>query len=81
MRPLPVGPAPTPHAVKAAANSAAVPNRSAGSLCSAIRTASSTASGTVGRCRLGGAGVSVITLATIACAVLPMNGGSPTSIS
>ena len=29
----------------------------------------------------GGAGSSVITLATIACAVGPVNGGSPASIS
>ena len=65
----------------AAANSAALANRSAGSFSSAVRTASSTASGTRSRCRWSGTGFSVITLAMIACAVLPVNGGSPVSIS
>ena len=65
----------------ASANSAALANRSAGSFSSAVRTASSTASGTRSRCRWSDAGFSVITLAMIACAVLPVNGGSPVSIS
>jgi hypothetical protein len=62
-------------------NSAALEKRSAGSFASAVSTASSTFSGTVSRSRDGGTGFSVITLATMACAVLPVKGGSPTSIS
>src|SRR6185437_14473721 len=65
----------------AAANSLALPNRSAGSFSSAVSTARSTAAGTVCRTLRGAAGSAVITLATIACAVGPVNGGSPTSIS
>ena len=65
----------------AAANSAALANRSAGSFSSAVSTASSTASGTRSRRATSPAGFSVITLATIACAVGPVNGGSPISIS
>src|SRR5687767_1814461 len=65
----------------AAANSAAVAKRSAGSLESAVSTASSTASGTLRRWAVRPAGSAVITLATMACAVGPVNGGSPTSIS
>ncbi|MDZ4864560.1 MAG: hypothetical protein SGJ01_14080 [Gemmatimonadota bacterium] len=42
--------------------------------------ASSTAGGIVSRIREGGAGFSVITFATMACAVPPSKGGSPTSI-
>jgi hypothetical protein len=67
--------------VSAAANSAALPNRSAGSLASAVSTAASIAGDTVFRCRVGGGGSSVRTLAMIACAEGPVNGGSPTSIS
>jgi hypothetical protein len=70
-----------PPPASAAANSAAVANRSAGSFSSAVSTASSTAGGIVSRRRVGAAGFSVMTLATIAWAVEPMNGGSPTSIS
>ncbi len=65
----------------AAANSAAVAKRSAGSLASAVSTASSTAGGTLRRWAMRPAGSAVITLATMACAVGPVNGGSPTSIS
>ena len=68
-------------ASRAETNAAAVGQRSAGSLASAVRTASSTDSGTVSRNFDGGAGFSVSTLATIAWAVLPVKGGSPTSIS
>jgi hypothetical protein len=46
-----------------------------------VRTAASTAGGTVGRCSASGRGASVITRATIACTVGPVNGGSPASIS
>ena len=67
--------------VSAAANSAAVANRSAGSFSSAVSTASSTVGRHALRWRRSGRGSSVITLATIACAVGPVNGGSPTSIS
>ncbi len=66
---------------RAAANSAAVANRSAGSFASAVRTASSTSSGTVSRTVESAVARSVITLATMACAVLPVKGGSPASIS
>ena len=65
----------------ASANSFAVAKRSAGSFCSAVSTACSTAGGTVSRMRVGGTGFSVIALATMACTVLPVKGGSPTSIS
>ena len=67
--------------LSAAANSAALPHRSAGSLASAVSTASSTSGGTVSRRLRIGAGLSVITLATMACAVGPVKGGSPSSIS
>jgi hypothetical protein len=66
---------------RAAANSAAVPNRSAGSFCSATITAASIAGGTVFRCRARGLGSSASTRATIAWAVAPVKGGSPVSIS
>ena len=67
--------------VRAAANSAAFAKRSAGSFWSAMATASSTAAGTLFRCDVMLAGSVVITLATIAWAVGPVKGGSPTSIS
>src|ERR1041384_4546198 len=66
-----------PGFTSAAANSAAEPNRSAGSFSSALSTAASTCGGTVCRCGPRGRGVSVITFATIACAVGPAHGGSP----
>ncbi len=65
----------------AAANSAAVAKRSAGSFWSAVSTASSTSAGMLRRWAARPAGSAVITLATIAWAVGPVNGGSPTSIS
>jgi hypothetical protein len=65
----------------ASANSAADSKRSAGSFSSAVSTAASTCGGTVRRCPVMSAGSPVITLATIACAVGPVKGGSPTSIS
>ena len=65
----------------ASANSAAVANRSAGSFSSAVITAASTWRGIVWRCGSIGRGVSVTTRATTAWAVLPVNGGSPVSIS
>ena len=72
---------PAASPLRAAANSAALAKRSAGSLDSAVRTASSTAGGTLRRWADRPAGSALITLATMACAVGPVNGGSPTSIS
>ena len=71
----------TPGRASASANCAAVANRSAGSFESAVRTAASTWGGTVFRCSMSERGSSVITRAMIACAVGPVNGGSPVSIS
>jgi len=65
----------------AAANSAAEANRSAGSFSSAVSTAASTWRGMVWRWGRSGRGLSVTTRATMACAVEPVNGGSPVSIS
>ena len=65
----------------AAASSRAVDGRSAGSFESACAIAASTCGGTESRARESGVGYSVITFATIACAVGPVNGGSPASIS
>ena len=65
----------------AAANSAAVAKRSAGSFSSAVSTAASTCGGMVCRCEVSDRGVSVTTRAMMACAVGPMKGGSPQSIS
>ena len=64
-----------------ATNSAAEAKRSAGSFSSAVNTASSMWGGTRLRRGMMGAGFSVSTLATIACAVEPVNGASPVSIS
>jgi hypothetical protein len=66
---------------RALPNSAAVANRSAGTGASARRTASSTASGTLGRARRTLGGGSVRRRITIACGVGAANGGSPASIS
>ncbi len=69
------------RAVRAAANWAAVANRSAGALASAVNTARSSASVTVGRTlRIGGA-MSTEWRAITACAVRPVNGTDPVSIS
>ena len=67
--------------VSAAAKSAADAKRSAGSLARAVITAASIGSGTVARDAESGAGAAVSILATIACDVGPVNGGSPASIS
>ena len=60
---------------------AALAKRSAGSFSSAVSTAASTCGGMVCRCGTNGRGVSVTTRATTACAVEPVKGGSPVSIS
>jgi len=70
-----------PWPIRAAENSAAVANRSAGSFSSAVNTAPSTSGGTVCRCEVSERGFSVTTRATIAWALAPVNGGSPVSIS
>ena len=70
-----------PRPASASPSSAAEPNRSAGSLASARCTVAASAGGTVSREAVMGVGFSVMTLATMACAVEPRNGGSPTSIS
>ena len=70
-----------PRPASASANSAAVANRSAGSFSSAVSTAASTCAGMVWRWAWSGRGDSVTTRATIACAVEPVNGGSPVSAS
>ena len=66
----------------ASPNSFAEPQRSAGSFCSAVRIAASTA-GRYASAAWDGArgGCSVSTFATIACELGPVNGGSPASIS
>ena len=66
---------------KASANSWAEANLSAGTFSSACDTAAATFGGTFRRCVVRGRGSSVITLATTACAVGPVKGGSPDSIS
>ena len=68
-------------ASRARANSPALANRSAGVLSSALATAASIASGTALRTTRRWTGRSVISLAIIACAVGPVTGGSPASIS
>ena len=70
-----------PRASIAAANSAAVPNRSAGSFSSARSTAASTCAGTLRRSAMIDRGCSVMTRAMIACTDGPVNGASPASIS
>ena len=72
---------PTGAADSAALKAPAVANRSAGSFSSAVSTASSTCGGTRSLRAASGAGRSVITFATMAWAVGPVNGGSPASIS
>ena len=58
-----------------------MPNRSAATGASARWIAWSTASGTLGRIRRTLGTGSISRLAMIACAVGPVNGGSPASIS
>jgi hypothetical protein len=65
----------------ASAKSLALANRSAGSFSSAHITASFTCAGTCRRVAESGRGSSVISRAKIACAVWPVCGGSPASIS
>jgi hypothetical protein len=65
----------------ASSNAAAVAKRSAGSFSSARITTPSSCGGMVCRWSVSERGCSVITRAMIACAVGPMNGGSPVSIS
>ena len=79
-----VGTAPlrcVPLPESASLNSRADPQRSAGSFCSAVRIALSAAGETVGRLALSAGGCSVRTLATMACELGPVKGGSPASIS
>lgn len=68
-------------ATSAAAKSAMVGKRSAGSLASARARARSIAGGTFGRRRPMGAGASIACRAMVARAPVPANGGSPASIS
>ena len=70
-----------PGLVNASANCAAVANRSAGTLASALCTAASTCGGTVWRVLAIAIGSSDSTFATIACSVFPVCGGSPVSDS
>lgn len=65
----------------ASANSRAEAKRSAGNFSSAFATAPATCAGTDFRCAVSSFGTSVMTLATIACALGPVNGGSPINIS
>jgi len=71
--------APVPSS--ALANALAVTNRSAGTFSSAVSTASSTCGGTVLRSAESGSGSDATIFATIDCAVGPVNGGAPASIS
>src|SRR5687768_4628640 len=61
--------------------SLALSNRSAGSLANAVSTAASTPGGIVFRTSVGRSGSALTTFATIAWIELPVNGGSPVSIS
>src|SRR5215204_5845404 len=63
-----------PSAVSAAAKSAALANRSAGSFSRAVSTAASTPSGLLRRCAVSPGGSSVSILAMMACALGPVNG-------
>ena len=76
-----IGPVAADGLCNASANSAVVGNRSAGVFASARRIASSTASGIVVRTIDGGDTMSSEWRAMTACAVGPVNGGAPTSIS
>ena len=78
MRRAPTG---APGAASASANSAVVAKRSAGTLASARKIACSTVSGIVARTIDGGDTESSECRAMTACAVVPVNGGIPTSIS
>ena len=65
----------------ASANAFAESKRSAGNFSSAQCTAAATFTGTFRRMTVSGCGSYVISRAMIACAVVPVNGGSPASIS
>ena len=70
-----------PAAANAAPKPETVANRSAGALASAVMTTRSTSSGTDGRTTRIDRGSSICCRAMIACAVEPVWGGSPASIS
>jgi hypothetical protein len=70
-----------PSPPSAAANSAALANRSAGSFSSACASASATCGGTDLRYCVTGAACSVMIFMMICCAEPPMCGGWPASIS
>jgi len=65
----------------ARAKSSADAKRSAGTFSSARATTASTCRGTALRCEVTESGSLVMTFPRMACAVLPVYGGSPTSIS
>ncbi len=67
--------------VSASANSSAVPNRSAGSFSSALASAAATFGGTDLRNFVTAVASSVTIFMMICCAVEPVCGGSPASIS
>src|SRR5512135_2045150 len=66
-----------PGVASAWANSAALPNRSAGTFSRAWSTAALTLGGTARRSSIGGRGGSASSLETTAWLVGPVNGGSP----
>ena len=70
-----------PRFASASLNALAEANRSAGSFASPHSTAIATLGGTVGRSARTDCGSVVISFAMIACAVAPVCGGSPVSIS
>ena len=73
--------APVDSCTSADANSAAVPKRSAGNFSSPRSTAVSSDGVTAFRVSDGRSTLALITLATTACTLEPVNGGSPVSIS
>jgi hypothetical protein len=70
-----------PGSANARANSPAEANRSADTFSSAFRIAASTFAGTVGRCLVADTPSPAMIFPRIAWGVLPVYGGSPTSIS
>ena len=80
-RPLPAAYVAPLFVASAVANSAALAYRSAGSLASAVSTAASMCGGTVLRTTDKRSGSLLMTFATMACTLLPVNGASPASIS
>ncbi len=71
----------TASAASASRNAPAVAKRCAGSLASAFAIAALTCAGTSFRCDVTAGGASRRCAASTACAVGPLNGGTPTSIS